>query len=46
MIPSRVSVRRLDRRLRVDGLVLCVRRADRGLCLNDRAPAASIRLTQ
>jgi hypothetical protein len=31
---------------RPDGSVLCVRRTDRGLCLNDRAPAAPVRLKQ
>lgn len=31
---------------RADGSLLCVRRTDCGLRLNDRAPAASIRLTQ
>lgn len=36
----------LNERSRADGSVLCVRRTDRGLCLNDRAPAAPVRLTQ
>lgn len=43
--PFRECAGRLDRHSRAEGSILCVRRTDRGLRLNDRAPAASICLT-